>query len=53
MKFKNISVIADSHADAQSASALLAKSVKSVPADSADVVIALGGDGFMLSLIHI
>ena len=52
MKFKNISVIADSHADAKSASALLAKSVKSVPADNADVVIALGGDGFMLSTIH-
>ena len=52
MKFKNISVIADSHADAQSASALLAKSVKSVPPDNADVVIALGGDGFMLSTIH-
>jgi len=31
MKFKNISVIADSHADAQSASALLAKSGKICP----------------------
>ena len=27
-------------------------SEKSVPADNADVVIALGGDGFMLSTIH-
>lgn len=52
MKFKNIAILADDHAPAQKAAAELMGQYDYVPPDQADVIVALGGDGFMLSTAH-
>ncbi len=52
MKFKHISfVAADTQEAEQALSALVAKYGQNQP-DDADVIVALGGDGFMLSVMH-
>ena len=52
MRFNNITIVADTHANANEASNFLKENYKTVPPEGADVVVALGGDGFMLSTMH-
>lgn len=52
MLSKKISFVASRSPDAQEAKALLEKRYESVVVDEADVIVALGGDGFMLEAIH-
>ena len=52
MNFKNFSVVADTHTKASEAAARLRERHKTVPPDKAEVIVALGGDGFMLSTMH-
>ena len=52
MKYKNISFIASKSKDAQKALNELSKQFKSVKPDDADVIVALGGDGFILHTLE-
>ena len=52
MRFRHISVAADTHSSASEAAALLNKNYATVSPEKADVIVALGGDGFMLSTMH-
>ncbi|HIA82993.1 MAG TPA: NAD kinase, partial [Rhodospirillales bacterium] len=52
MRFNNVTIVADTHANASEAENLLRKNYKTAPPEEADVVVALGGDGFMLSTMH-
>lgn len=52
MRFSNVSIVADTHANARDAAMLLRKNYETVDPDKADVIVALGGDGFMLSTMH-
>lgn len=52
MKFDSVAIVADSHADAQKAHDRLIRLYDAVPPEEADVIVALGGDGFMLTTIH-
>ena len=52
MNFNSIAIVADSHATAQETLKRLRADYDVVPPDQADVIVALGGDGFMLSTIH-
>ena len=52
MRFENVSIVSDTHADARDAAIFLKKSYKTVDPKDADVIVALGGDGFMLSIMH-
>ena len=52
MRFNNVTIVADTHANASKAENLLRENYKTVPPEEADVVVALGGDGFMLSTMH-
>ena len=52
MKFKTVAFLADSHGDAQTALNNLSSRYQTAAPDEADIVVALGGDGFMLSTIH-
>jgi len=52
MRFNNVTIVADTHANASEAANLLRENCKTVPPEEADVVVALGGDGFMLSTMH-
>jgi len=49
---KKISFVASRSEDAEQAKALLEKKYESVASTEADVIVALGGDGFMLEAIH-
>ncbi len=49
---KKISFVASRSPDAAEAMALLESRYESVGTDEADVIVALGGDGFMLEAIH-
>ena len=51
-KTPRISVTASDSEVAQSALASLSRRFGSVPMDKADVIVALGGDGFMLHTLH-
>ncbi|MGI9382512.1 MAG: NAD kinase [Methyloligellaceae bacterium] len=51
-QFKNISFVASEMPEAETARASLAERYGDVPADQADAVIALGGDGLMLQTLH-
>jgi NAD+ kinase len=50
--FERIAFVASPVAEAQEALARLAKSYGNVPPPEADVIIPLGGDGFMLQTLH-
>jgi len=50
--FKNIAIVASEAPAAQSALAELAARYQPVAPDKADVIVALGGDGFMLETLH-
>ncbi|WP_374943020.1 NAD kinase [Sphingomonas sp.] len=52
MSFERRALLASPTAPAQAAAAELADSAEWVDAEEADVVIALGGDGFMLQTLH-
>jgi NAD+ kinase len=49
---KKLSFLAASNDEAQEALAALESQYPSVPAAQADVIVALGGDGFMLQILH-
>jgi len=52
MKFTKICCLASDHDEAQRALEELRKLYSFVPAETADVIVALGGDGFMLQTLH-
>ena len=52
MKFKSIALLADDHPPAQEAVQKLKANYESVSPEEADIIVALGGDGFMLSTVH-
>ena len=52
MKFESMALLADDHPPAQEAIAKLRANYEHVPAEEADIIVALGGDGFMLSTVH-
>lgn len=47
--YKKIHIIADANSTAQSAKRLIAKKNKNFPINDSDVLVVLGGDGFMLA----
>ncbi|WP_262696283.1 NAD kinase [Kordiimonas aquimaris] len=47
-----IAIIASEFGDAANAAKALKKNIKSVSVKEADVIVALGGDGFMLQTLH-
>ncbi|MCC5965454.1 MAG: NAD kinase [Natronohydrobacter sp.] len=47
-----LALLASAAPDAQEALAVLSRQYKAVPVEEADVIIALGGDGFMLQTLH-
>jgi NAD+ kinase len=47
--YKKIHIIADANSSAQSAKRLIAKKYKNFPINDSDVLVVLGGDGFMLA----
>ena len=49
---KKIALVASRGPDAQEALASLSECYESVPPQDADVIVALGGDGYMLEAIH-
>ena len=52
MKFNKIAIVADDHPPAMQALNALRRSYTPVPPAEADVIVALGGDGFMLNTVH-
>ena len=52
MKFNSIAILADAHPPAQEAGKKLLAEYEHVPPENADIIVALGGDGFMLSTVH-
>jgi len=52
MKFSTIAIVAASQAVARQALKRLKGRYKTVPPAKADIIIALGGDGFMLETLH-
>jgi NAD+ kinase len=52
MKFKTIAFAAAKQEIAQTAKKLFESRYDHVPAEEADIVVALGGDGFMLQCLH-
>ncbi|MEL6480668.1 MAG: NAD kinase [Pseudomonadota bacterium] len=52
MAFEKLSIVASEAADAQVSCAALRACYGHVPPEEADVIVALGGDGFMLQTLH-
>ncbi len=52
MSFEKIAIIAADIGNAQDVAARLRARYGAVPVDEADVIVALGGDGFMLQTLH-
>ena len=52
MKFDKIAIVADDHPPAMQALHALNKAYRPVAPEEADVIVALGGDGFMLNTVH-
>lgn len=52
MKFKKIAFVASRHREAQLALKALKSRYKNIRQSDADVVVALGGDGYMLRALH-
>ena len=52
MKFKTIAIVGANGDEAQAALASLKGRYETVSPDDADIVVALGGDGFMLESLH-
>ncbi len=51
-KFEKIAFVASDHPEAQEALARLTKQYGNVPPETADAIVALGGDGLMLQTLH-
>src|ERR1700674_3271183 len=51
-RYDRIALVASAHEEAQSAEARLVARYGDHKPDAADVVVALGGDGFMLQMLH-
>jgi NAD+ kinase len=51
-RFERIAFVASTHGEAQAALATLKKRYPHVSPGEADVIVALGGDGFMLETLH-
>lgn len=52
MHFRTVSFVASEHAEAQQAKARFQAAYQHVPPEESDVIVALGGDGFMLETLH-
>ncbi|NQV55772.1 MAG: NAD kinase [Rhodospirillales bacterium] len=52
MEFKKIALVADVHDAAVKSIEKLKSKYDNVSADEADIIVALGGDGFMLATLH-
>ncbi|MEM7497288.1 MAG: NAD kinase [Pseudomonadota bacterium] len=52
MAYERLSIVASEAVDAQASCAALRARYGHVPAEQADVIVALGGDGFMLQTLH-
>jgi NAD+ kinase len=52
MYFKKLAIVSDDHAPATDARCKLESAYATVPAAEADLIVALGGDGFMLNTVH-
>ena len=52
MPFRNVAFVASEHDEAKTAQSRLQKVYPHVAPDEADVIVALGGDGFMLETLH-
>lgn len=52
MNFRTIAFVASEHDEAQEAAQRLQSSYGNVPPEEADLIVALGGDGFMLKALH-
>ena len=52
MKFETLAFVASENPEARQALQRLAGTYDTVAADEADVIVALGGDGFMLETLH-
>jgi NAD+ kinase len=52
MEFRTVAFVASGHPEAKQALKRLEASYEHVPPDEADIVVALGGDGFMLETLH-
>lgn len=52
MDFKTVAFVAAGQAEAQEALQRLKLAYRHVPPETADVIVALGGDGFMLETLH-
>jgi NAD+ kinase len=50
--FDTLAIVASEHAEAQAAAARLAAEYDAVAPEDADIIVALGGDGFMLETLH-
>ncbi len=51
-KFEKIAFVASDHPEAQQALARLTEQYGNVPPETADAIVALGGDGLMLQTLH-
>lgn len=52
MAYDKVAFLADRNENAQAALKLLEERYRNAPIDEADVIVALGGDGFMLRALH-
>jgi NAD+ kinase len=52
MNFRTIAFVASEHDEAQEAAERLQAAYSNVPPEEADLIVALGGDGFMLKALH-
>ncbi len=52
MEFRNLAIVASQHEEAIQAEARLKDRYPNVAPEDADVIVALGGDGFMLQTMH-
>ena len=52
MRFRSLAFVASEHSEAKAAKARLEAAYPPVPTAEAEVVVALGGDGFMLETLH-
>src|SRR5512134_1314908 len=52
MEFRTVAFVASGHPEAKQALKRLEARYEHVPPDEADIVVALGGDGFMLETLH-
>lgn len=52
MEFRTLAIVAAEHDEAQEAARRLQRRYDTVPPEEADLIVALGGDGFMLKALH-